>query len=681
MKSISTFQRLVRSAAIAAAFSIGFGSAIPALMATPTENYGLRLLPAPRNIAIDGKVEDWNLAGGVLAMDDAAKTTEDFGVWIHGAYDSENLYILARWLDKTPLSNPGDTKLDAGWSGDCLQVRVITNYGDKEKEQRNNLTCWRGKDGADLLELDIPSKEAKPAWYTKNGPAGDNLKLKGAKQALLVNTDGSGYSQELAVPWKYLTKDGNAPKPGESVILTVEPNFTFGENKNRITVKDIFRPGVALDRVFTFRAYPTWGVAKLMDGAATIDPEPVRLADGRTFPVRLEENLPVVDWTGLVESKVKPGWIPVTFTLPEASYVSLHIKNAKGQVVRQLVNGELLPAGANTIMWDGLTTPNWNEPGQALEAGTYTWSAITHPGLQAKLRGVASNAGRVPWDDGKGSNWGGDMGNPVSVDTDGDALMLGWGMAEAGKAAIFTDLEGKPVWGHKRGGIGGARYVALDGGVCYIMDNSTYSGRLAAVYKFTNAMDVVPWTDNNSAERGFKELGAMETEAGPVKGFTVKGGRLYFSTEADGGTVYITDAVSGKFQRKVALAGAGAIAANSKGAYVVSDGGTKLTFIDGATGAVKPVLMDLKNATAVALEGKNGAGSTSEPESIYIGTGAPESCVYVYSAATGKEVRTIGDKGGRADLGVWRATALRNIAGLAVDKKGQLWVAEDEDKP
>ena len=42
------------------------------------------------------------------------------------------------------------------------------------------------------------------------------------------------------------------PKAGDSVVLTVEPNFAFGANQSRVSIKDIFRPGVAVDRVFTF---------------------------------------------------------------------------------------------------------------------------------------------------------------------------------------------------------------------------------------------------------------------------------------------------------------------------------------------------------------------------------------------------------------------------------------------
>ncbi|MEX0671179.1 MAG: hypothetical protein WD060_12055 [Pirellulales bacterium] len=44
-------------------------------------------------------------------------------------YDDRNVYILARWLDETPLNNPGSPRGDYGFAGDCLQFRTITEAG------------------------------------------------------------------------------------------------------------------------------------------------------------------------------------------------------------------------------------------------------------------------------------------------------------------------------------------------------------------------------------------------------------------------------------------------------------------------------------------------------------------------------------------------------------------------
>lgn len=507
--------------------ALGLAALAGPLGAAPTENYGLRLLPAPKDIAIDGGTGDWNLTAGVFSSNDPEVQHDDLSVWLHGAYDADNLYILARFLDSSPTNNPGDTRVNFGWAGDCLQIRVITGYGTAT-ERLNNLTCWRGANGADVVELSAPG-------ITKNSPAGENIKLTGARQAFKADAGGRGYTQEIAIPWKLLMAGGSAPKPGESVIITAEPNFTFGDTAKRVSLKDIFRPGVPIDRVFTFRATKTWGVARLVPAGEAVAAEPVRLADGRTFPVAMDNGAPVIDWTGLVQKRELAGFAPIAFTLAADGFVSLNIKDAKGAVVRQLLTAEPLKAGAHTVKWDGLTTPDWRTPGEPVPPGAYTWSAITHPGIGVKLRGFASSAARVPWDDGAGSNWGGDMGNPCAVATDGDRILLGWGMAEAGKAAVLTDPEGKPIWGHKRGGIGGARFVGLDQGVAYIIDPSSYGNALGAhLYKLSVAdASVVPFTATGAGELPFRQIAGAEAGLpGVPDGFAVKGGTLYLSTSS-----------------------------------------------------------------------------------------------------------------------------------------------------
>ena len=81
----------------------------------------------------------------------------------------------------------------------------------------------------------------------------------GAQMAFKVDADGKGYVQEIAIPWKLLASEGTpAPRTGESVGFTVEPNFSIGIS-GRLTLKDIFRSGVTLERQApTSGARPTW---------------------------------------------------------------------------------------------------------------------------------------------------------------------------------------------------------------------------------------------------------------------------------------------------------------------------------------------------------------------------------------------------------------------------------------
>ena len=66
-----------------------------------------------------------------------------------------------------------------------------------------------------------------------------------------------------------------------------------------------------------------------------------------------------------------------------------------------------------------------------------------HAGIGLKWRGVAANASPVPWDNGTGSNWGGDMGHPSAAAAEGDYVLLGWHAAEAGtiERAVVDAIE------------------------------------------------------------------------------------------------------------------------------------------------------------------------------------------------------------------------------------------------
>ena len=152
--------------------------------ATETENLGIRVLPAPGKVVVDGKTDDWDLSAGVFTCSDVENQRDTMATWFHAMYDANNLYLLARFNDDTPLNNPGQTIADYGFRGDCLQFRIIT-HPDDVNERTSHWTCWRGRDGDDVMEVD----------YGKQLNQGHlkNAKMQGAQQAFLINT-GAGDS-------------------------------------------------------------------------------------------------------------------------------------------------------------------------------------------------------------------------------------------------------------------------------------------------------------------------------------------------------------------------------------------------------------------------------------------------------------------------------------------------------
>ncbi|MCX5659963.1 MAG: hypothetical protein NTW19_09615 [Planctomycetota bacterium] len=624
--------------------------------ATETENHGLRVLPAPSKMTIDADDSDWDLSGSVFACGDAETQRDRFAVWFSAMYDETNLYFLLRWTDDTPMSNPGSTAGNFGWDGDCVQIRVVANY-NSPAEQLNVFNCWRGADGKDVVERDTKGK-------TKNTPKGDDVKPQGAQQAFKENPDHKGYVQEIAIPWALITSDGKPRHAGEELSLTIEPNFTAGPTNGRMSIKDIFRPGVTIDRVFTFGNKTIWGVATL-EAKGAVAPRPVRLADGREFKTTLVKRVPTVDWTGIDGETATVAVKSIPFKMPEAGYVSMQVLNGKGEIVRHLLTAERREKGPQEAAWDGLTTPMFRTPGTPVDAGKYTWRAIWHKGIGMRLRGWASNSGTAPWDGTNPSdNWGGDMGGPAAAACDGERMYLGWSVSEAGKALVVTDFDGKPLWHHKRGGFGGAGFVAVDGGAAYV-----YDGQDKSLYSVSTATGIyTPWPGGTSADVRVDSLWpAGGTVPENLTGLDAKNGKLYLAgAKGPAGLVVVLDTKTGKLIRTIEVPAPGAMRAVSDELLYVVSGGVGVLAVNPQTGATKPVVAGLVNATGLAV------GAEGE---LFVGVNEPDFQVKVFSAE-GKPLRVIGAKGGRPVLGPWQSGGMRAIAGIAVDPRGQLWVTE-----
>ena len=594
---------------------------VPAVVVgSETEHTRFNLFRAPGPVTVDGELSDWNLVGSLFICSDVEMFRDQFSSWQSAMFDDQNLYLLSRWNDTTPLNNPGVCGSDHGFAGDCLQLRLVVDSTGRAQqsatatEWTTHVDAWRGRDGRDMVGL------VYGRGFDKGGVK--NALTEGAKQAFKVLPDGKGYVQELSIPWRLLAPAGYVPKAGDEVLLTYEPNFGT-DTKQRITTKDLFRPGVKPDRVFAFMASQTWAPVKLL-AAPPAEPSPVRLADTRKFPVRLENGLPVVDWTGLVKTETREGFIKIPLDLQADGYVSLNIRNAEGEVVRHLLTAEFLAKGHHDILWDGLTTPNDDRVGEPVAAGDYTWEAIVRGPLDLRLVGWAHNAGKAPYDCPQG-NWGGDQGPPSAVCTCGERVYLGWAGSEAGQALVCADLDGNVIWRQKRGGFGGASCIAADAANVYAYDRV----QEGAIYRLDAATGL--YRNFDGAESAVVVVGKDLRTLALVDGRLVLG----FDDRVDE-----LDAATG---RKVSSRPPAPAPAARYGA----------------------------GATCVAKDAK---GFT------YVGFGEPENVVKVFDAK-GRLARTIGKPGGRALVGPWEADGMRFIHALAVDSRGKLWVAEHDEKP
>lgn len=626
--------------------------------ATETENLGMRALPAPGKVEIDGKTADWDLTGGIFVCGDVESARTQNAVWVHLMYDADNLYVLARWIDSTPMNNPGVVAGDMGFAGDCLQFRTITDP-QTASERGAHFTCWRGRDGKDAIDI---------AYGIKfDGGNIPDAKTKGAQQAFLLNPDGKGYAQELSIPWKLLTKDGQPVKAGATMITTFEPNFTVGRS-GRITYKDNFKPNMTLDRVFTFMNSPEWGKATLVTKGG-VAPQSLRLSDAREFSVTMKDGVPEIDWTGLIKSRELPGFKPVAIEAPTDGYVSLLIKDRSGAVVRELLDSEFVSKGAHTFKWDGLSTPNWRDPGEPVAVGDYTCSALFHTGIGLRLNGWACNGGTAPWDsaDGKG-NWGGDHGLPTAAVSDGQHVYLGWNAAEAGRSLLACDLDGHVQWSLTHGGIAGATPIAIDAATHTLYAvNSVGRDTLFRVDSNTGIYST--WSGSATTDLPLKTILGTVTEGGKNHfSMAVVAGKLILASRADD-VVAVVDAASGTLLKRFTVKAPIAVAAGPDKQLLIVSGDAVL--ITDLSAEPKEFILHLPGASAI----------TSGPDgTIYVGTTDPDNQVKLF-APKGEPAGVIGKQGGRALTGLWTPDGMRAIHDLAVDGKGQLWVAEADGLP
>jgi DNA-binding beta-propeller fold protein YncE len=614
-----------------------------AAAATPTENLGLSVLPAPGPVAVDGKTDDWDLSGGLFTCDDCETQRDRYAVWFHAMYDADRLYVLARWLDPEPLNNPYSSKGDLVFNGDCLQFRIIS-AGDR----CTHWTCYRDREGIDLMAIE----------YGREFNEGNlrDAKTQGGTQAFTLEK-GKGYVQELAIPWKLLLKEGEpTPKAGDRFTLTIEPNFTLVAG--RLTIKDNFKPGVSIDRLFTFMGSKCWGTATL-EAKGKVAPRAVRLADGREFPVAMADGAPRIDWTGLIKNKELPGFKPVAFTLPADGFVSLILKDADGGVVRHLLNCAFFTQGRHEVKWDGNTDYVFRTPGDPVPAGAYSYSAIFHTGIGLKLRGFAGCDGKQPWDAGTTSAWGGDHGVPTGAAADGKQVYLGWNGAEAGKALLACDLQGNVLWRNTRGGIGGADLIAVDQGTVYVLNHTSLYRVTADKGSYTF------WAGTESTDLA---LTSLLDKAAAADGLAAREGKLYVSFNK-ANAIVVADGASGKALKKIDIAAPGQLVMSAAGRLLAVSEGKAVLAIDPQSGEAKPVVGGLQGATGLAVDAEG---------RIYVG--GCDNQVKVF-AADGKEERTIGRKGGRPAIGPWQGDGMAFIASLVVDPEGKLWVTEANDTP
>ena len=598
-------------------------------------------------VKLDGDLGEWKPDGALATRYDLALLPR-YQCTVQAMYDSEALYLAARFVDDTPMLNLPQPPQTHG--ADALGLRLLA-------------------DGS--VPLPVKAGTVLPAqvrhlvfWYdsAKKEPVlllGDK-ELRGKAAGVAFRAQEGGYALEARVSWKALGLP--APKAGAALALSVEPSWATADGKlPQLAYRDLVSSETGLDK----REPAGWGRATFLKaGAALANLAPL---NAKEDPLTLTAKLPD----------------------PQARTISLRILDLQGHVLRNLpvVTREANETSDSvTLRWDGL-----DNYGRVLPAGSYQLDVLTHQGIGQKFVASLHNSGNPPWktDDQKGA-WGGDWSAPMGAASDGKHVFLAWSVAEAGWVVIGLDADGETpqkIWSTPHVHPERTTAIATDGERVFMAtevgkDGDT-EGRVR-IYQpdkgyqaqFPSGQKVLSlgtWPASAKAEadqaakKDPKRYG-LNSFRQNVVALAIRDNVLASSHWLTN-EVVLTDWKTGEKIASIPMERPAGLAYDAKGRLIVASGRDLWSITD-------------KKATLLAK------GVLASPWGVCIG---PDGAIYVSDAADqmqvkvfdakGKLQRQIGTKGGRNWIGKYLPDAMLQPAGIALDGKNRLWVTEYDNYP
>ncbi|MFP4028201.1 MAG: hypothetical protein ACLFWL_10455 [Candidatus Brocadiia bacterium] len=616
-------------------------------------NKRLFVVPRPGKIEIDGQLDDWDRSGGILSFAKTAIRDKQYGR-TYAMYDKKALYIAGEVRDDSPMMNMHDPKAnpDRAWDADCFQFRIYlkpqypgndSKFNNPEKHRRlAHLLLWYyTKDKQPNLQLRYSMAYILPQEDWSAGIVPHDL----FDAAYRKWEDNKGYTFEYRIPWDVLSKKYR-PKAGDITAAALQYQWSRADGLKQVSsAKDLERkPG------FQFQTTDVWGKA--------------------IFAQR--GNLPDVPFAaGDVEPPEPPLPLRFRYNLPEDGRVVIGLWNEDNIFQAHVVVDEPRKAGKVEEKWDGLGY-HTEEP---LPAGTYKWKGLYRDKLTEEHILSVHNAGTPPYktDDNTGG-WGADHGEPTTVESVGDKMLLAWHTTESGWGIIRTDLDGD-----KEGGIKHvAEYLAGDGKRYFAAGGHAYQGKdKVRVYDLADSRPMAFEGGRNYVEQPpLKETKKSEEENGQgaplpnrVTGLAWHDGRIFVSY-ANRDLIGVNDDATGKLLKTHEVPSPGRLAIAPNGSLLALSAGEK---------AVRIVDGKAKTVVSGGLDEPQGIATDGEGN-IYVSNQGTLQNVSVF-APDGTPKTTIGKKGGRPRVGEHDPEGMLEPGGIAIDAKSRLWVAETLDRP
>lgn len=411
--------------------------------------------------------------------------------------------------------------------------------------------------------------------------------------------------------------------------------------------------------------------------------------------------------------------IPITFTLPEAGYVTLVIEDQTGKRIRNLVSETPFPAGKNTAWWDGtddlgrdIDAANhglYNIPARFVQPGTYRARGLWRKEIEPIYEFPVYANGNPPWStpDHTGA-WLANHSPPQAAlfvpathsPTGEPSVFLGCYVTEGPDGFAWVDLNGRKRGGIKR--IGGiwtaAPFLARDTAPkastnvsAYVASTwrtakgaDTFELRLNALNRVgPNSLKakevfklVLNPKDARKADANGKKKGKKAKKPAPdsIGGLAAYNGLVACAMQKTNRILFINVAARKIVQAATVQDPRGMVYDASGRLFVLS--GTKLLR---ANATAKPTSrLTIVTVISEGLEDPFGV-ALDAAGNIYVSDHGSSHQVKVFTPA-GKLIRKIG-RAGKPGVGLYDKLHMNNPAGIAIDARNQLWVAEHDPLP
>ncbi len=619
---------------------------------TTSNSREIQAVPAPGPVVIDGDDKDWDLSAGIWSYNNPT-LVDRYSVWTHVMWDEKGVYVLMRYRDSSPMKNAASgIDFERSWQADAFQGRVVFDEKtDAEHQMHINIFYSTPDDKPFMIVQHGGFKSEEP--YDETGPAradqlekyGNTMESHGGKVAFKAWEDGKGYNMEAFWPWSYLRTNAEPLKAGDSFILGVEAMWgsDTGEALEHRLVDSLKDDTV--NRIFFFRAKDGWGrVVLAPEGNLKITEQQKELQ-----AARLKQ---FVDYDTV-------GSIPITYSVPADSDVTIAIDNAEGRRVRNLFGQYPREAGEHTDLWDGL-----DDSGSAVPPGKYSATVVDHPPVELKFVNSVYNSATPPWVTSKGSlTWGSNHGNPTTAATRGDVTLLGFTGTEGSTGLQRVNADGIIQWTDRTELLD----VTLDDKKAYIISRESHTARVM-VRSLDLETGKILLFDN--PERSTETILPLEYKEVPDgSSIAYAEGKLFVFIPGKG--TWKIDPATGAIEQELTIPDLVALDNHedrllgllSDGRIVRLDASGKVTeTVLKTSGLTKPVRF------AISQDGTRFAISDQGTHQVFI------------FEQSGKLINTLGEARKTEDklrpAGKFIETDLNLPLGLAFDKAGRLWVAE-----